>query len=62
MKEKTEKRFIVKEEQSDFFTTYSIIVDTITGVNYIVLKTTTSHSITPLLNHKGEVVIDRIYG
>ncbi len=34
-KEKKQKRFIVKEKQSMDFSAIQIIVDTVTGVNYI---------------------------
>ena len=56
---KKEKRFSVKEEES-----YSgsgilrIIVDTKTGVNYIITEGVGGSSITPLLDSNGNAVID----
>ncbi|MDE5834118.1 MAG: hypothetical protein K2H26_01200 [Ruminococcus sp.] len=54
-KEKKTKRFVVKEEQSLSISTVQIIVDTVTGVNYL----STITGLTPLLDENGNVVIDK---
>lgn len=49
------KRFVVKEEQALSMTAVQIIVDTVTGINYI----NTTSGITPLLDSNGNVIIDK---
>lgn len=57
---KKEKRFIIKEEQSLTWGSVQIILDTQTGVNYLVTMGMGGVSgITPLLDANGSVVIDR---
>lgn len=58
-KEKKEKRFIVKEEQGMAFGLLQIVVDTVTGVNYIVTVGSGPSGLTPLLDENGDVVIDK---
>ena len=54
-----EKRFNVKEAESYSGSgTIRIIVDTKTGVNYIMTEGVGGSSITPLLDSNGKVVID----
>ena len=54
-----EKRFNVKEAESYSGSgTIRIIVDTKTGVNYIMTEGVGGSSITPLLDSNGNVVID----
>ena len=54
-----EKRFSVKEAESYSGSgTIRIIVDTKTGVNYIMTEGVGGSSITPLLDSNGKVVID----
>lgn len=56
---KKEKRFSVKEMESYSGSgTIRIIVDTKTGVNYIMTEGVGGSSITPLLDSNGNVVID----
>lgn len=55
---KKEKRFIVKEEQSFYFGAILVVVDTATGVNYLVTYGSGASGITPLLDANGNVVID----
>lgn len=56
---KKDKRFVVKEEQSSFFGSIQVVVDTATGVNYLVIYGGGGPSgITPLLNTNGNVVVD----
>ena len=55
---KKEKRFIVKEEQSFYFGAILVVVDTATGVNYLVTYGSGANGITPLLDANGNVVID----
>ena len=57
-KEKSEKRFITKESQGIGFGAIEIIVDTKTGVNYL-LPQSPYGGITPLLDENGNVVIDK---
>ena len=59
MFEKKEKRFIVKVEQSIGLGVIHIVVDTVTGVNYIMTIGTSPSGITPLLDQNGQVVIDK---
>ena len=55
-----EKRFNVKEAESYSGSgTIRIIVDTKTGVNYIMTEGVGGSSITPLLDSNGNVVIDK---
>ncbi|MCR1950613.1 MULTISPECIES: DUF6440 family protein [unclassified Clostridium] len=58
-KEKKEKRFIIKEEQSLGFGAIYIVVDTITGVNYLTTVGTGMNGMTPLLDSDGKVVINK---
>ncbi len=58
-KEKKEKRFIIKEEQSLSFGGVNIVVDTVTGVNYIMTIGAGMNAVTPLLDSDGKVVIDK---
>lgn len=55
---KKEKRFIVKEEQSFYFGAILVVVDTATGVNYLVTYGSGANGVTPLLDANGNVVID----
>ena len=58
MFEKKPKRFVVKEEQNVGFGAIEVIVDTVTGVNYLVTTGTSCNGITPLLDENGNVVVD----
>lgn len=59
-KKKT-KRFVVKEEQGlGMAGAVQIIVDTVTGVNYLNTVGVSMNGITPLLDSKGNVIIDEI--
>lgn len=53
-KEKKEKRFVIKEEQTLGFGAVYIVVDTQTGVNF----GTGTNAMTPLLGLDGNVLID----
>lgn len=57
-KEKKPKRFVVKEEQTIGMYAVRIIVDTVTGVNYLNTDGASISGLTPLLDSKGNVVID----
>ena len=59
MFEKKEKRFRLKEEENYSFGIVRIIVDTNTGVNYIMTVGVGASSITPLLDCEGNVVVDQ---
>lgn len=60
MFEKKEKRFRVKEMESYGGSgTIRIIVDTKTGVNYIMTEGVGGSSITPLLDSNGKVMIEK---
>ncbi|MDE5583391.1 MAG: hypothetical protein K2J08_06780 [Ruminococcus sp.] len=58
-KEKKSKRFVVKEEQNLGICAIQIIVDTVTGVNYLNTVGTSMAGLTPLLDDKGNVIIDK---
>ena len=58
-KEKKSKRFVVKEEQNLGICAIQIIVDNVTGVNYLNTVGTSMAGLTPLLDDKGNVVIDK---
>lgn len=58
-KEKAPKRFKIKDEQSIGLMGIYILVDTVTGVNYMCVCGTGNSGITPLLDSNGDVVIDR---
>lgn len=56
---KKEKRFVIKEEQSLTWGSVQIILDMVTGVNYLVTMGMGGVSgITPLLDANGNVVVD----
>ena len=60
-KEKKAKRFVVREEQGlGMVGAIQIIVDTVTGVNYLNTVGTSITGITPLLDSKGNIIIDEI--
>lgn len=52
------KRFVIKEEQALGMGAVQIIVDTATGVNYMNVLGGAMNGLTPLLDSKGNVVID----
>ena len=54
------KRFVVKEEQSIGLGAVQIVVDTETGVNYLLTIGTGVSGLTPLLDRNGAVVIDPV--
>lgn len=59
MFEKKVKRFQVKEEQTLGLGAIQIVVDTVTGVNYLLSIGIGVSGITPLLGENGNVVIDK---
>lgn len=59
-KEDKKKRFIVKEEQSYGLGYISVVVDTETGVNYMLVGSGSSINITPLLDSNGKIIVDEI--
>ena len=54
------KRFKIKEKDRFFEGMIRIIVDTKTGVNYIMTSGLGLNGITPLLDENGNVVIDKV--
>lgn len=58
-KEKPEKRFIIKEQQSLGLCALAIVADSQTGVNYIVTMDSSPNYVTPLLDADGKPVIDK---
>lgn len=58
-KEKKEKRFIIKEEQSLGFGVVYVILDTHTGVHYIAGSGTSIKDMTSLLDSDGNVIINK---
>lgn len=59
-KEKKQDRFIVKEEQLLTAGYLMVIVDSLTGVNYIMTGSGDSTHVTPLLDRNGEIMVDDI--
>lgn len=53
------KRFVVKSKQHLSGGIIKIIVDTQTGVNYVMTSGLGLSGMTPLLDQEGKVVIDR---
>lgn len=60
MFDKKEKRFKEKSGEGFGMGAIQIVVDTVTGVNYIVTTGAAPSGITPLLDKKGNVVIDKL--
>ena len=58
-KEKKEKRFLIKDEQSSLITSLCVVVDTNTGVNYLMTIGQNNTSIIPLLDSDGKVLVDK---
>lgn len=60
--EKKAERFIIKESHTVGLCSLSVICDTKTGVNYLATAGDSFNlsSMTPLLDHNGNVVIDPI--
>ena len=60
MAEKKEPRFIEKKIAKSILTDEAkILVDTETGVNYLVVSSGFGGGVTPLLDSSGNVVIDK---
>jgi len=60
MFKKEEKRFQTKETlQNTLGGAFEVVVDTVTGVNYLMTVGSAMHGITPLLDENGNVVIDK---
>lgn len=60
MFKKQEKRFVEKYTQNLGLAALQIVVDTVTGVNYLCTIGTGAYGITPLLDRNGNVVVDEI--
>ena len=54
---KADKRFAVLFESVSFMTSCTVLVDTHTGVNYLLTKCGEGAGLTPLLDAQGKVVI-----
>ncbi len=59
-KEKKKNRFILKDEQPIGLGFLYVIVDTQTGVNYLVTGGSSPEHVTPLLDKDGKPIIDDI--
>ncbi|ABX31156.1 conserved hypothetical protein [Petrotoga mobilis SJ95] len=59
-KQKKEERFVIKEEQSLGLGAIYIVVDTRTGVNYLMNTGIGPKGITPLLDSEGKVIVDKL--
>ena len=54
-----EKRFVIKEEQGLSWGSVQVVVDTITGVNYLfTMGINGTSGLTPLLDAEGKPVVD----
>lgn len=60
MFKKQEKRFVEKYSQGLGLGGMQIVVDTVTGVNYLCTIGTGAFGITPLLDRNGNVVVNEI--
>lgn len=60
MHEKDPKRFEVKLEEHMALGEIRIVVDTETGVNYLVAVSAGVNAITPLLDATGNIVIEKV--
>lgn len=58
MAQKKEKRFQIREEEGLGFGAVQIVVDTQTGVRYILVSGASGMSITPLLDREGNVIAE----
>ena len=58
MAQKKEKRFQIMEEEGLGFGAVQIVVDTQTGVHYILASGVGGLSITPLLDREGNVIAE----
>lgn len=58
MAQKKEKRFQIREEEGLGFGAVQIVVDTQTGVHYILASGVGGLSITPLLDRDDRVVVE----
>ena len=58
-KDKKDKRFVIKEEQVLICGALYVIVDTLTGVNYLMTVGAGKNSIIPLLDSEGKVIVDK---
>lgn len=58
--DKCMKRFIVKEKEHVGGGIIRIVVDTQTGVNYLITSGFGLSGMTPLLDHDGKTVIDKL--
>ncbi|MBQ8683029.1 MAG: hypothetical protein IJ518_00750 [Clostridia bacterium] len=54
---KKEKRFIVKEQQSGFATSQTVLVDRQTGVNYLYVASGYSGGLTVLVDAMGKPIV-----
>ena len=59
MFEKKPKRFAFKHRESANFTSFQIVVDRQTGVNYLLVNQSYGVSVTPLLDEHGQIVRDK---
>ncbi len=57
-KDKKDNRFIVKDEQTFGTGTMTVLVDTETGVNYLMNSGMGQSRIIPLLDSEGNVLVD----
>lgn len=58
MLQQKKKRFRVEEEERLGFSDIQIVVDTQTGVRYILVSGASGMSITPLLDREGNVIAE----
>lgn len=59
-KKRSEKRFEIVDDQPFGLGFLRIVVDTQTGVHYVVTGDSSPNHITPLLDHNGNVVIQPV--
>jgi len=57
---KKDNRFEIKQENSSIINSAQIIVDRVTGVNYLFFQSGYAGGLTPLLNSDGSVVVSPV--
>ncbi len=54
------KRFVWADRESKIFKEISVIVDTVTGVNYLFVEHGNGAGLTPLIDENGKPIVTRV--
>ena len=57
---KEPKRFVWRDKEMKLFKETSIIVDTVTGVNYLFVEHGNGAGLTPLIDENGKPIVTRV--